>query len=92
MFNLPTEIVTLQVRFTLVNVWEPSFQRPLTWTFIVRSGGDNGGQNRYKRSRIQNGPEDLLEVILRVSNHGGVGGVRSSKRSNDRYNSGSKST
>ena len=61
-FALLEEIVALQVHFTPINVRETSFQRPLTWAFIVRSGG--GSQNRCKRSRIKNGPEDLLEVIL----------------------------
>ena len=61
-FALLEEIVALQVRFTPIDVREPSFQRPLTWAFIVQSGG--GSRNRCKRSRIQNGPEDLLEVIL----------------------------
>ena len=89
-FALLEEIVALQVRFTPIDVREPSFQRPLTWAFIVRSGG--GSQNRCKRSRIQNNPEDLLEVILRVSNHGEVGGARSSKQSDNRCNSGSRST
>ena len=91
-FALLEEIVTLQVSITLINVWEPSFQRLLTWTFIVRSGGNNGSQNRCWRSRIQNGSEDLLEIILQVSNHGGVVGAKSSKRSNNRCSSGSKST
>ena len=81
-FALLEEIVALQVCFTPINVWEPSFQRPLTWAFIVQSGG--GSRNRCKRSRIQNGPEDLLEVILQISNNGGVGGARSSKRSDNR--------
>ena len=89
-FALLKEIVALQVRFIPINVWEPSFQRPLTWAFIVRSGC--GSQNRYKRSGIQNGPKDPLEVILRVSNYGEVGGARSNKRSDDRCNSGNKST
>ena len=88
-FALLEEIVALQVRFTPIDVREPSFQRPLTWAFIVRSGGRS--RNRCKRSRIQNDPEDPLEVILRISNHGGVGGA-SSKRSDDRCNSGSRST
>ena len=39
------EIVTLQVSFTSINVWEPRFQRPLIWAFIIRSGGNDGGQN-----------------------------------------------
>ena len=78
--------------FTLINVWKLSFQRPLTWAFIVRSGGDDRGQNRCWRSKIQNGPEDPLEIIFQISNHGEVGGARSSKRSDNRCNSGSTST
>ena len=77
--------------FTLINVWEPSFQRPFTWAFIVWSGGNNGGQNKYKRSKLQNGPKDPLEVIRQVSNYRGVGGARSNKRSNNRCSSGNKS-
>ena len=42
-FALLEEIVTLQVSFTLINVQEPSFQRPFTWAFIVRSGGNVRG-------------------------------------------------
>ena len=91
-FALLEEILTLQVSFTPLNVWESSFQRPLTWAFRVQRGGDNGGRNRCCKSRIQNGPEDPLEVILQVSNHRGVGGARRSKRSNNRYSSRSKST
>ena len=91
-FALLEEIVTLQVSFTPINVWEPSFQRPLTWAFIVQSGGDDKGQNRCRRSKIQNGPENLLEVIFQVSNHKRVGGVRSMKQSKNKCNSGSRST
>ena len=87
-FALLEKIVALQVRFTPINVWDPSFQRPLTWAFIVRSG--SGSRNKCKRSKIQNGSEDPLEVIFRVSNHGEVGGARSSKRSDNRCNSGSR--
>ena len=89
-FALLEEIVALQVRFTPINVWESSFQSPLTWAFIMRSGG--GSRNRCKKSRVQNGPEDPLGVIVRVSNHGRVGGANRSKRSDDRCNSGSRST
>ena len=63
-FALLEEIVTLQVSFTLINIWELSFQKPLTWVFIVRSGGNNGGGNRCKRSRISNSPKDPLKVIF----------------------------
>ena len=58
----------------------------------MRDGGNNGGRNRCWRSGIQNDLEDPLEVILQVSNCGGVGGARSSKRSNNRYSSGSRIT
>ena len=34
-FALLKEIVILRVSFTLINVWEPSVQRPLTWAFRV---------------------------------------------------------
>ena len=91
-FALLEEIVTLQMSFPPINVWEPSFQRLFTWTFIVRSGGNDGSRNKCKRFRIQNGPEDLLQVIFQVSNHKKVGRARSSKRSNARYNSRSKNT
>ena len=90
-FALLEEIVTLQVSFTLINIREPSFQRPLTWPFIVQSGGNDGDRNKCRRSKIQNGFKDLLEVILQVSNHGGVNGARNSKQSNNRCSSGSKS-
>ena len=63
-FALPEKNVTLQVSFTSINVWEPSFQISLTWAFIVWRGVDNGSRNRCRRFRIQNGPEDPLEVIL----------------------------
>ena len=91
-FALLGEIVILQMSFTSINVWKLSFQRPFTWAFIVRSGSDDGGRNRCKRFEIQNGPEDLLEVILQVSNHEGVGEGKSSKRSNDRCSNGCEST
>ena len=97
-FALLEEIVTLQMNFTLINVREPNFQSPLTWTFIVRSGGDdgsggnNGSWNRCRSSRIHNGLEDPLEVIFQVSNHREIGGARSSKQSDNRYNNGSRST
>ena len=51
-FALLEEIITLQVGFTSINVRKPSFQRPLTWAFIVQSGGDDGGRNRCWRSKI----------------------------------------
>ena len=63
-FALLEEIIAFQVRFTPINVREPSFYRPLTWAFIVQSDGDDGGRNRCWRSRIQNDPEDPLKVIL----------------------------
>ena len=78
-FTLLEDIVTLQMSFTLINVREPSFQRPLMWAFIVRSGGNDGSRNRCRKFRIQNGSKDPLEVILRVSNYGGFGRARSSK-------------
>ena len=91
-FILLEEIIALQMRFIPINIREPSFQRPLTWAFIVRSGGDNGGRNRCKKSRIQNGPKDPLEVIFQVSNHKGLGRARNSKWSDNKCNSGSRST
>ena len=91
-FALLEEIITLQVIFTLIIVWKPSFQRPLTWAFIVRSGGENRSRNRCKRSRTQNGLEDPLEVIFWVSNYGRVGGAKSNKWSDNKYNNGNKST
>ena len=90
-FALLEEIVTLQVSFIPINVRESSFQGPLIWAFIVRSGGDDRSQNKYKKSRIQNGSEDPLEVILQISNYKRVGKARSSKQSNNRCNSESKS-
>ena len=90
-FALLEKIVTLQASFILINVREPGFQRSLTWAFIVRSSGNNKGQNRCRRSRIQNGSEDLLEVILQIFNHGRVGGAKSNKWSNNRCNSKSRS-
>ena len=41
---------------------------------------------------VFNGFKDPLKVIIRVSNHKGVGGSKNSKRSNNRCSSGSKST
>ena len=90
--TLLEKIITLQISFTLINIRQPSFEKPLIWAFIARSGNDNGSQNRCKRSRIQNGPEDLLEVILQVYNHRRVGGARNSSRSNNKCNIRSKST
>ena len=90
-FALLEKIVILQVNFTLINVWEPSFHRPLTWAFIVGGGGNNRGRNKCRRSRIQNGPKDPPEVIFQISNHGRVGGARSNNQNNDRCNSMSKS-
>ena len=96
-FALLEEIVTLQVSFTSINVWKPSFQKPLTWAFIVRSGDNNGSRNwcrrrKKKRSSLKDGLDNPLEVILQVPNHGGVGGARSNKQSNDKCKNGSKST
>ena len=51
-FTLLEEIITPQVSFTSINVWELSFQRPLRWAFIVQSGGINGGRKKCKRFRI----------------------------------------
>ena len=62
------------------------------WAFKMRSGGANRSWNRCWRSRIQNGPKDPLEFIFQVSNHGGVGKAKSSKRSDNKCSSGSKST
>ena len=45
-FALLKKIITLQMSFTPINVLEPSFQSPLTWAFIVQSGGNDGGRNR----------------------------------------------
>ena len=95
-FALLEDIVTLQVSFTSINVWEPSFQKPLIWVFTVQSGGNDGSQNRCrsqrrKRSDFKDGPDKLLEVILQVPNHRRVGGARSNKRSDNKCNSGSKS-
>ena len=58
----------------------------------MQSGGNKRSRNRYKRSKIQNVPKDPLEVILQVSNHKGVGGAKNNKRSDNRCNSGSRST
>ena len=91
-FALPEEIITLQVSFTIINVEEPSFQRPLMWAFRMWGGDNNRGRNRYWRFKIENGPKDLLEVIFRVSNHRGVSRARSSKRSDKKCSSRSKST
>ena len=46
-FVLLEEIITLQMSFTPINVREPSFQRPLTWAFRVRGGGNDRGRNRW---------------------------------------------
>ena len=89
-FALLEEIVILQVSFILINVWKLSFQKPLTWAFIVQSGGNSRSRNRCKKSKIQNGPENLREIIFQVSNHREVGRAKSNKRSNDRCNSGNK--
>ena len=91
-FALLEEIVTLRMSFILINVQELNFQRPLTWAFIVWNGSNNGNRNRCRRSKIQNGPEDPLELIFQVSNHKRVGKARNSNRSIDSYNSGSKNT
>ena len=90
-FALLEEILTLQMSFNLINVWEPNFQRPLIWAFIIQSGNNNGSRNKCRRSKIQNGSEDPLEVIHQVSNHRGVSGARSNKRSDNKCNSESKS-
>ena len=68
-FALLEEIVILHVSFTLINVRESSFQKPLTWVFIVWSGGNDGSQNRYrsrkkKRSGLKDGFDNPLEVIF----------------------------
>ena len=51
-FSLLEEIVISQVSFTLINIWELIFQRPLTSAFIVRSSSDDKSRNRCKRSGI----------------------------------------
>ena len=63
----------------------------------MRSGGDDRSQNRCrsrrrKRSGFKVDFNNPLEVILQVPNHGGVGGARSNKQSDNNCNSGSKST
>ena len=68
-FALLKEIITLQISFSLINVQESSFQRPLTWVFIVRSGGNDGSRNRCKsqrrkRSGLKDGLDNPLEIIL----------------------------
>ena len=67
-FALLKEIVILQMSFIPINVYKPSFQRPLTWAFIVQSGGNDGNRNKYRRSKIQNGLENPLEIISQVFN------------------------
>ena len=91
-FALLEEIITLYVGLTLIHIRETCFQRPLMWAFIVRSGGNDGSRNRFRRSKIQNCHKDLLEVNLQVFNDGEVGRAWSSKESDNRCNSGSRST
>ena len=96
-FALLIKIITLYIALTPIQVREPCFQRSLTWAFIIRSGGNDGSWNRCKsRRRKRFGFKDIfdnpLEVILLLPNYRGVGGARSIKRSNDRCNSGSRST
>ena len=96
-FVLLEEIAILQVSFTSINVWEPSFERPLRGAFIVRSGGNEKSRNRCrsqrkKRSGFKDGSDNPLKVIPQVPNHGRVGRARSTKRSNNRWNSRSRST
>ena len=94
-FALREKILILQVSSIPINIWELSFQKPLTWAFKVWSGGNNRSQNRCKsrrrkRSDLKDGSNNLLKVILQVLNHGGVGRARNNKQSNDRCNSGSR--
>ena len=96
-FTLLEEIIILQMSFTPINVRELSFHRPLTWAFIVRSGNNDRSRNKCrsrkkKKSGLKDGPDNLLEVILQVCNHGRVGGARTNKQSNSKCNCGSKST
>ena len=67
------------------------------WAFIVRSGGNNKSGNRCrsrkrKKSSLKDGLDDPLEVIFQVPNYGKVSRARNSKRSDDKYNSKSRST
>ena len=82
--------------FILINVRKPSFQRPLTWAFLVRSVGEDKSRSRCKSRKrkmfdLKDGFDDQLKAILQVPNYKGVGGARSNKQSNNRCNSGSKS-
>ena len=95
-FTLLEEIVTLQVSFTLINIQEPSFQRPLTCVFIVRSCDNDGSRKRCrsrkrKRSSLKNGLDDPLKVIHWLPNHRGVGGAKNNTRSDNKCNNGSRS-
>ena len=88
-FALLEEIITLHMGLTQIHVWEPCFQKLLTWAFIMRSGSNNRSQNRCKsrrkkRSGFKDGPGNPLEVIFQIPNNGGVSGARRNKRSNNR--------
>ena len=95
-------MITLYIGLISIHVREPWFQKLPKWAFIVRSGGDNGSQNKCKsrnrwRSRkrkssgFKDGLNNPLEVILQVPNYKRVGGVRNNKRSDDRCNNRSRS-
>ena len=50
-FAFLEEIVTFQVSFTSINIWELSLQRPLIWAFIVRSNNEDKSCSRCKSQR-----------------------------------------
>ena len=64
--TLLEEVIALQVSFTLIHVRGPGFKRPLMRVFILLR---YRSRRKSRRSKMQNGLEDPLKVILRVLAH-----------------------
>ena len=65
-FTLLEEIIVLQVSFTPIHAWKLGLQKPLTRAFVLLRCKS---QRRSRRSQIQNGAKDPLELILQVLGH-----------------------
>ena len=61
--TLLEEVIGLQVSFIPIHVRELGLQRLFTRAFILLRCKN---RRKSRRSRIQNGPEDLLEIIFQV--------------------------
>ena len=59
------EVITPQVSFILIYVWHAGLHQPFTKVFLLLRSWYRS-QRKSKSSRIQNGPEDPLEVIFKV--------------------------